>query len=476
MKAKTILTTLALLTFLCVQPANAQLGNLVNKAKQKAKETVENATKNVKNTATETVQEKKQETVEKTQQTVEKTQETAVQQAQAQVEQNVNKPKPTPEAIAGDSLALREDILPGFTKSIGEIHALYETLDPQVYPNRPYYNRGNSTFYRMHTKLSNMLHDEIFYDKYRKKANEFYGSTFEEDMYSKMEDGYYAAGADKAISAGFAQFRCDPYAITPFKQFLHSRSILDCLSSGFLRYMVYNNNERQIRTKDPNERELLREGARETANRLRPEANRLGDIVTSSKMPVSILEEAANYYHDLVKKNIDNNDFQLFDWMEYGYVVDYLGLHPDLGKTSELYKKHNRYLDDFKYAYDEFTRKGNEKFNPLHQPIKMANIPPAKAHDAALEADMKRLATAFYNDGRVAVKALIISPQWQITRNPFGAIIDRTRSANIVFRMKDKSYRLVNLNFKQVYNGGSYGKTQVGGVGLTDSPISDYKE
>ena len=164
MKAKSILTTLALLAFLSVQPANAQLGNIMNKAKQKAQEAVENATKNVKGAA----QEKASATVEQTQETVvQQTQET-VQQTQAQVEQDLNKPKPSPEAIAGDSLALREDILPGFTKSIGEIHALYETLDPKVYPNRPYYQRLNSTFYRMHTKLSNTLHDEIYYKKYSK--------------------------------------------------------------------------------------------------------------------------------------------------------------------------------------------------------------------------------------------------------------------------------------------------------------------
>lgn len=469
MKAKSLFLTLAFLGFMGVQPANAQLGNLVNKAKLKAKETVENAARNVKSSAVETAE-------DNTQNAVEKTQATAVQQTEEKIQQDVNKPKPTPEAIAGDSLALREDILPGFTKSIGEIHALYETLDPHVYPNQPYYVRGNSTFYRMHTKLSNQLHNEIYYAKYRKKATEFYGSSFEEELYAKLSDGYYVTGADKAISGGFAQFRCDPYAIEPYKQYLHSRSILECLTYNILVYRVYSDNDRRIRTTDPNERALLRESARETASRWRPEEDRLGDIATSSKMPVAVLEEAVNYYHDLVKKDIDNDDFQLFDWWEYGNVIEHISRHPNLGTLSDLYTKHTRYRDDYKYAYDAFVRNNNIKFNPLHKPIKMANIPAAKAHDATLEAEMMRLANAFYNDGRVAVKALIISPQWEITRNAFGAIIDRTRSANIVFRMKDKSYRLVNLNFKQVYSGGSYGKTQVGGVGMTDSLISDYKE
>ncbi len=467
MKAKTILTTVAFLAFLSVQPANAQLGNMVNKAKQKAKEAVENAAKNAKTNTVGAAEEKTQEVVQQNQAPAEQP------QAAPSVQQQ-DKPKPSEEAIAADELALSEEILPGYTKSIGEIHALYETLDHETYPIHPYYKRGHGPFYYLHTALSNQLQYEIYYDGYSKKADEFYGSSFEDNFYAKLDDGYYVTGADKAINAGFALFRCDPEGLEPYKRFLASKCYYYALRHNFMKYMVDNNNDRLIRSNDP-ERKLLRESARETAQRWTPEANRLDDVVRT-KTPLPVIEEAVNYYHDLVKKNIDNNEFHLFDWWQYEWVVEHLKALSQEGKGTDLYKKHARYLEDYKYAYDEFTRKGNEKFNPLHKPIVTANIPAAKAHDAALEAEMMRLATAFYNDGRTAIKALIISPQWEITCNAFGAIIDRTRSANIIFRMADKSYRLVNLNYKQVYNGGSYGKTQVGGVGMTNSLISAYKE
>lgn len=467
MKAKTILTTIAVLAFLSAQPANAQLGNMVNKAKQKAKEAVENTAKSVKNNTVGNVEEKAQTAVEQPQAVLEQPQ-------AAPEEQKQDKPKPTEEAIAADELALSEEILPGYTKPIGEIHALYETLDHDTYPIHPYYVRPNTPFYFMHTDLSNKLQNEYYYEGYRKKADEFWGSTFEDTFYAKMDDGYYVTGADKAINAGFALFRCDPEGLEPYKHYLASRCCYYALWTHFMKYMVTNENDRQIRSKDA-ERKLLRESATETARRWHPEVNRLDEIVRT-KTPLPVIEEAVNYYHDLVKKNIDDNDFHIFDWWQYEWVVEHLKTLSQEGKGTDLYKKHSRYLEDWKEYYDAFTRKGNEKFNPIHKPIKTADIPAAKAHDAALEAQMINLAKGFYNDGRVPVKALIISPQWEITRNAFGAIIDRTRSANIIFRMADKSYRLVNLNYKQVYSGGSYGKTQIGGVGMTDSLISDYKE
>ena len=465
MKLKTILTTIAMLTFLASNPANAQLGNIVNKAKQKAKEAVENTARNAKSNAVGTAEEKAEATVEKTQAAVEE---------QAPAVQKQDKPRPSEEAIAADELALSEEVLPGYTKSIGEIHALYETLDHDTYPIHPYYVRPNTPFYFMHTDLSNKLQYEYYYEGYKKKADDSWGGSFEDTFYAKMDDGYYVTGADKAINAGFALFRCDPEGLEPYKRLLAPRCVYYALRTHLMKYMVTSDNNRQIRSKDP-ERKLLRESDLETSNRWTPEVNRLDEIVRT-KTPLPVIEEAVNYYHDLVKKNIDEKTFHIFDWRQYEWVVEHLKTLSQEGKGKDLYTKHARYLEDYKYALDEFTRNGNEKFNPLHQPIKTANIPAAKAHDAGLEAEMMRLATAFYNDGRTAVKALIISPQWEITRNAFGAIIDRTRSANIVFRMSDKSYRLVNLNFKQVYNGGSYGKTQVGGVGMTDSPISDYKE
>ena len=71
------------------------------------------------------------------------------------------------------------------------------------------------------------------------------------------------------------------------------------------------------------------------------------------------------------------------------------------------------------------------------------------------------IAKTIYEDGRVPVKAVIKNPDWTYTRNAFGVIIDRFQTAYIIFKMTDGSYRMVDIGFKQLYDGSSYGKTQL---------------
>ncbi|MDD2529457.1 MAG: hypothetical protein PHW35_01430, partial [Lentimicrobiaceae bacterium] len=56
-------------------------------------------------------------------------------------DENNNKKKNTPSAqtLAADPKASDQTVEPGFTKSISEIHAAYEQLDPKVFTYQPYY-------------------------------------------------------------------------------------------------------------------------------------------------------------------------------------------------------------------------------------------------------------------------------------------------------------------------------------------------
>ena len=105
---------------------------------------------------------------------------------------------------------------------------------------------------------------------------------------------------------------------------------------------------------------------------------------------------------------------------------------------------------------------------------KKAGIPNAATSDPALEAEMIAIAKGIYDDGRLPVKAIIKYPDWNYTRNAFGAIIDRYHTAYIIFKMSDGSHRMVDIGFKQLYNGSSYGKTQLRGIGMINSTV-DYK-
>lgn len=101
-----------------------------------------------------------------------------------------------------------------------------------------------------------------------------------------------------------------------------------------------------------------------------------------------------------------------------------------------------------------------------------ADIPKAAAHDAALEAQMLRL-SGIYKDGRTPVKAILKSSDWTIGRNAAGQITERRRTAYIIFRMPDGSHRLVDLGFRQLYQGGGrYGALQQRGVGMLNKTVN----
>ena len=104
----------------------------------------------------------------------------------------------------------------------------------------------------------------------------------------------------------------------------------------------------------------------------------------------------------------------------------------------------------------------------------LAEVPTAAKSDPKLESEMIAIAKTIYEDGRVPVKAVIKNPDWTYTRNAFCVIIDRFQTAYIIFKMTDGSYRMVDIGFKQLYDGSSYGKTQLRGIGMVNAAVN-YK-
>lgn len=99
------------------------------------------------------------------------------------------------------------------------------------------------------------------------------------------------------------------------------------------------------------------------------------------------------------------------------------------------------------------------------------SIPKAAISDPKLEAEMLVIAKTIFDDGRVPVKAIIKNKDWDYDRTPLGQIINRFQTAYIIYKMPDGTHRMVDIGFKQMYNGGSYGKTQSRGIGLVNQVV-----
>ena len=171
------------------------------------------------------------------------------------------------------------------------------------------------------------------------------------------------------------------------------------------------------------------------------------------------------------------------DCAAYSYWADVIAAdfqsHPKK-ENSEKYKgiwdNYKRFADEGFPAYRQLAKEQwQEWYASYKSKEKLTNdVPKAKRSDPKLEAEMLAVARTVYDDGRVALKALIQSPDWAYDRTALGQIINRNQSAYIIYRMPNGKHRAIELGFKQMYNGSSYGKTQLRGIGTRDFEV-DYK-
>lgn len=158
------------LTFAIATPAAAQFGNLLEKAKSKVKEKVENTVERAVDDATDAAIDTAK---KKTQKAVKDAAEKAgvnlpVETLAGGSENNGGTQvsggmanlhnshfKPSQEALANDKMAGSATVLDHFSRSIGDIHAAYEHLDPKLFPLQPYWKYPS--FYMMHDGRTNVI-------------------------------------------------------------------------------------------------------------------------------------------------------------------------------------------------------------------------------------------------------------------------------------------------------------------------------
>jgi hypothetical protein len=139
MKKTIVLLLSVAFMMLSTVSANAQID--LNKLGKKAKEKVENK--------------KEQGKIEKEEEQIAKP--NGAEQDNKGGENNSKKEnKPSAEALAADPKASDKTVESGYTKSISEIHAAYEQLDPELFPYQPYYKYKE--FYYLHDEEAEKVH------------------------------------------------------------------------------------------------------------------------------------------------------------------------------------------------------------------------------------------------------------------------------------------------------------------------------
>lgn len=455
---KTNVKTLALvLLLLAGTQANAQVGNLLNRVKQKAVNAIEQGTEKAAAGATETV-------VNETKEVIEETVATAPQDL-----------KPSAEAKAADPLAGSETKMSGYSKTIGEIHAAYEHLDPAYYPYQPYYAADYKNWFFTHDDESKTVHDQT-HAQFMLYANDHIASPYTIGKYFPLPNGKVAPEGEPTINAGFAEFRADPFNTMPFTHFVRAKAILHLFKNGTIKLNLQNGSNDKLKPTEDGTVLTLNETEDARMTRWSREEMELNHIV-HNQCSIDMLAYMADYFQGVVSNQIKNGNLYILTFWEYDTCVDFLLNHTKGGMQHPAYVKHKKQLEDWMDDYQSVISKAHvDAYQASHNPdIKMADLPKPAHNNSALISEMTRVAKTVYDDGRVPVRVIPQNADWRYDKDVLGNIINRNQSAYVVYRLPDNTHYMVDLSFKEMYNGGSYGKLQLRGVGMTNQKVVDFK-
>ena len=441
--------------------AQAQLGGLLNKAKTKTKEV---ATKEAKKS----VEKKAEQTLD--------TEQTKVSEA---LSQNV----PLGNANA-------QDIDSFLGVSMSALNASYDKLDSDIYftlrkdmPGMFYTKSGAET-----SNEQAPLRHVILYMMTSGKESPC--------IVYQPKSGIRALPADLIINANFAVFKAFPKETYPL--FVEARMLLRAMEEGRIS-LDYEDPNTLLAFMDGDEIKFKMSEYRKYGYGYK-DAFIVKPAGTQKKSNVRWKEEEARlmelYRKYVPFENVKNTFFNTMistvkaskekNWA-HGVYQSY-----KLAIAAEDMQTHPKKVEDQDYtdglaAYEKMKVNNYPKWEAvikkdwmeLYAQIKensggKAEIPKAATSNPKLEAEMMTIAKGIYDDGRVPVKAIIKGADWSYTRNALGGIIDRYHTAFIIFKMEDGTYRMVDIGFKQLYNGGSYGKTQLRGIGMMNEEV-DYK-
>ena len=463
MKTGTILLAIAIL-FSSLQPARSQLGNILNKAKE----------------ATKSAASKTKET---------SSNEPAKQQA--------------PSKIVKTEIGNPKDIDPVIGVSISKLQKSYGTIDLGVYLNA---GEKEPMYFYNGSALS-----EPYLQQLRTLLSYMYpsGNTTYPFLFKYENSGDRVLPAENMIHIMFAAYRGAPKEL--YAMLLEGRAVLKGMADGSIYSDFRNTNTILAKLERENDALIMVYNFDVDNKYLSLGYGYHEVIVKNSLNNVRTLEERITNWKNeearlmaLYRENVTFSSVKEFlvGWLnsikvlhQNGHVpiAAYLSYQIDIAaddfknhpkkkvENEEYHKILSTYEDLSKNSFPSWRKETNEKWievcNHLKKEMKIEDndvLPKAAISNPKLEAEMIAIAKTIYDDGRVPVKAIIKNPDWGYDRDGFGKIIDRFQTAYIIFKMTDGTHKMVDIGFKQMYNGSAYGKTQLRGIGLLNKTVS-YK-
>lgn len=407
---------LALAMLLTFANADAQFGNLVNKAKNKVKEKVE----------------------------------TTSQSAQAAADEMSYKPSKA--ALAADPAASDETVGKGYTKSSAYRAGFYEQLDKKLFPFQPYYTADNLVFYQPDSLWTLSVYAD-FCDKISRQ-----GSMWTD--YISRPDGSIVPKTDMAYNSYMANFLADPESLTGYGQMVRCEVMKEAIRFGYVDFTSDKGdaNSHWLENDTGEKLQLM-----ESDNERRSRWSKVFDLCKEkvyNVTPFNIIGTHAVSRMKSIEKYKAKGDpeslaIAVRNWRELKCIMED-------AENSKLNPKDENYRQ-LKIQYEKYS---DDEMQKLADNVALANSDPvampkgctvsAELQNAANEQGRKRWGDNF-------VKAIFTTNSWQIFKNPNFPYDIKHRSMNVDFITKENGIYLVNhWVLKQYYvSNNKYGRYDI---------------
>lgn len=411
MKRKKVSVLLALfaVSFVFGPSVDAQLnlGKLKNKLEKKVKTEVKNGVK------TEVKDRAKDQVVEqvKDQNAVSSLSTTgsAVTNSEKDGFDPYRKYNPSEAAKAADRFATDETVKPGFTKSIGQIHATYEHFDG-IYnaadgikpPYQPYYSESNRIFYFTNTGLDDNIH-KLFGDMLMKSiAADSQNAYFVTDYVSIDENNpsVVVPKDEMFLNALTCQYIADPKSIFAFELYLKAEVYQNGFSSQ--RYLGMDDMTSGMIDKEHILASKYRDWCRER--------EWAAQSLASEYIPYAEIIKLVDKYNKLYKEATDPTQ-KLLHFLTLNSLVNvHMKNAKGFSKSDDKYRLMTAMIDN--------TNKGE-----LYMNAAGANAEPvSEPKGVGVSADIKKLAESvvgkFVSKGAKVEKIIYHESQWHSLKNP----------------------------------------------------------
>lgn len=441
------------LAFAITTPANAQFGNLLNKAKKTVKENVDMEVKASRKKAEDAAAG----AVNKITGEADRSTELSIAGAPAEESNNYGGAyngietlykrnlRPSEAAVAADPKASITTVEKNYTKSPAQMRGVWEQLDAKLFPYQPYYAEENKGFYDPDADAPVIVYGQLC--RLLEEAEMPFGKPGLFAEFVKYKDDLHVPAVDVLLCSYYAEFIADPESYVAYNHFVKAR----VAHTGFTSDRI------KMNMKDPMkyaatmgdgtavnlfEKEFDRIGRWRNVNRM---AERLAHGAT----PFDIIGAAATNAINRYKQHEAKGDTKqmIVTGREIQAIMDDLVHHDEYEQRKADCTSLMRQYEPIKDKYRSLLQSNHDASAPAVAMAQGVNVPAAVKSKADAEA-RKQWGDAF-------VKSVFLTSQWKELKNPKYPYQVMHRSMDVDFIVKEgNNYFVYHWVLKEGVSGG----------------------